>query len=87
MMVGSRIYDLYARPKQAAAGKGARAINPDLQAALRQIQDRDPGPYGGRGRAPSTQGGRGSERASMPLERASASASCTTGSTSSYDGS
>ena len=52
MMVGSRIYDLYARPKQAAAGKGARAINPDLQAALRQIQDRDPGPYGGRGRAP-----------------------------------
>ena len=50
MMVGPRIYDLYARPKQAAAGKGTRAINPDLQAAISQIQERSPGPYGGRGR-------------------------------------
>lgn len=49
MMVAQRLYDLYARPRQAAKGHGgSRRINPDLLSAIDRSRDR---PVRGRGGA------------------------------------
>ncbi|WP_099332024.1 DEAD/DEAH box helicase [Actinomyces minihominis] len=61
MMVGPRIYDLYARPREAAAGKGSKQINPDLLEAMNRAQERDLEKRGGRAR--------GNRRRPAPVSR------------------
>lgn len=68
MMVGSRLYDLYAQPRRASTGKGSRRINPDLQDAIEEARfggrySRDTA--GGRGRRPR----RGGRPAPVPRYR------------------
>ncbi len=48
MMVGSRLFDLYTRPKAVAAGKAPRVLNPDLLDAVYHSQVRSEGGYRGR---------------------------------------
>lgn len=58
MMVGPRLYDLYAHPRAVAAGTGPRTLNPDLEAAIEQAYPR----FHGRG-------GRGGNRRPAPVPR------------------